>query len=282
MILQPIGVNGELLIGGIQLARGYWNKHELTSEKFIDNPFDNEFNKKLYRTGDLARFLPNGNIEYIGRIDFQVKIHGYRIELGEIEVLLRNHPSVSDSVVIVTDGLGNDKTLIGYVVVTDTSRSPFIIDELLKSLSYSLPKYMVPSNIMALDKFPLTANGKLNRNALPIPKKAKVEVSENKGQKSETESMLLKIWIGVLRTDAININDNFFNIGGNSILVIQVASEIQKQLNINIEVIKLFEYPTIRTLANFLSNDSEQETIQPSYDRGAKMRNNFHQRHNRD
>ena len=282
MNLTPIGVKGELLIGGIQLARGYLNKAELTAEKFIDNPFDNEFNKKLYRTGDLARFLPDGNIEYLGRIDFQVKIHGFRIELGEIEVSMCKHPLVSDSVVVVNDSIGGDKTLIGYVVSSNISKNNEIIEDLYKSLRMNLPEYMIPLTIIALEKFPVTSNGKLDRKALPPPEKLRTRTLEKVKSKSATETILLDIWKSILRIDEIGTTDNFFNVGGNSILVIQVASQIQKKLNINIEVIKLFEYPTISTLACFLNKDDKLETKQIGDDRGTRMRNNISRRMNHD
>ena len=255
--ITPIGVSGELLIGGAGIARGYFKRPELTAEKFIDNPFDKNLSTKVYRTGDLSRYLPDGNIEFLGRMDFQVKIRGYRIELGEIEVLMRKHPSVSDSVVVVKDYLGGEKAIIGYIVIKEGENGDKIVEEVFSILRDSLPDYMVPTSILHLIGFPMLSNGKIDRKALPVPDSISSSNTIISQPKSETEKEILEIWKETLNLSAISTSDNFFNIGGNSILLIQVATRVQKKYNIELEVVKLFEYPTISSFSSFLTSNTE-------------------------
>ena len=284
--IQPIGVSGELLIAGDGMARGYFRRPELTAEKFIENPFDKNLSNIVYRTGDLARYLPDGNVEFLGRMDFQVKIRGYRIELGEIEVLMRKHNEVTDSVVVVKDYLGGEKAIIGYIVVREGNDSDKIISEVVSYLRENLPEYMIPASIISLPQFPMLSNGKIDRKALPAPENivsSSVVVSQ---PSSQTEADVLDIWKETLNLSSIGMNDNFFNIGGNSILLIQIATKVQKKYNIELEVVKLFEYPTISTFASFLSsseksNENQEEKIDSRAQRMKAGMNQQRDRRNR-
>ncbi|MHC5729843.1 MAG: AMP-binding enzyme, partial [Nostoc sp.] len=188
----PIGVSGELYIGGDGLARGYHNSPELTREKFIQNPFKNS---KLYKTGDLARYLPDGNIEFLGRIDHQVKIRGFRIELGEIEAVLNTHPQVQQAVVIATEDIPGNKRLVAYVVTRDESLSTNQLREFLLS---KLPEYMMPSGFIILDTLPLTPNGKIDRKALPAPDGEITRVREYLAPRTQSEEIIANIFTSIL------------------------------------------------------------------------------------
>ncbi|MCH7324065.1 non-ribosomal peptide synthetase, partial [Solibacillus sp. MA9] len=207
---QPVGVIGELYIGGAGVSRGYYNSPELTAEKFVDNPFAK--GTKMYKTGDLARWLPDGNIEFLGRIDNQVKIRGFRIELGEIENRLLQHESIKEVVVLAKETKTNEKYLCAYVV-----SNKGIKDLNLKSyLNGSLPKYMVPSYFVQMEKMPLTPNGKLNRKVLPEPDLEEI-TNDYEAPRNEMEEVLARIWCEVLKIEKVGINDNFFEIGGHSL-----------------------------------------------------------------
>jgi amino acid adenylation domain-containing protein/non-ribosomal peptide synthase protein (TIGR01720 family) len=239
----PIGVPGELHIGGAGLARGYLNRPELTQEKFILNPFDNS---KLYKTGDLARYLADGNIEYLGRIDNQVKIRGFRIELGEIESALSQHEDVQVSIVIAREDIPGNKRLVAYIV--PQAERTVTVSELRRFLKSKLPEYMVPSAIVILESLPLTPNGKIDRRALPVPEsRTGIEVSLI-APRSAIEEKLAVIWQQVLRVEKVGIDDNFFELGGDSILSIQIISRA-KQASIEITLKELFANQTIAQLA---------------------------------
>ncbi|MFB2976515.1 amino acid adenylation domain-containing protein [Microseira sp. BLCC-F43] len=247
----PIGVAGELYIGGAGLARGYLNKPELTTEKFIQNPFENiEINprfSRIYNTGDLARYLPDGNIEFLGRSDNQVKIRGYRIELGEIEATLNQHPAIQQVVVVVREDRPGNKQLVAYL----TARSGYKIQdsELHLFLANKLPEYMVPSTFVLLESLPLTPNGKIDRKRLPIPTQTEESKKTVKIYRTPTEEILTGIWIQVLGIQPIEITDNFFQLGGHSLLATQVISRIRKAFQLEIPLRYLFESPTIAELS---------------------------------
>ncbi|MBD2518350.1 amino acid adenylation domain-containing protein, partial [Nostoc sp. FACHB-973] len=241
----PVGVAGELHIGGAGLARGYLNRSELTQEKFIPNPFDNS-KSKLYKTGDLARYLPDGNIEYLGRIDNQVKIRGFRIELGEIEAALSQHPDVQASCVIARVDIPGNKRLVGYIV-PNAQITPKV-SELRSFLKEKLPDYMVPSFIVILESLPLTPNGKIDRRALPAPELRTVRETSYLAPRNPIEEKLVEIWAQVLRVESIGIHDNFFELGGDSILSIQIITRA-KLAGIELTVKQLFANQTIAQLA---------------------------------
>lgn len=245
----PVGVAGELHVGGDKLARGYWNRPELTAEKFITNPFGTG---RLYKTGDLARYLPDGNVEYLGRIDDQVKIRGFRIELGEIETVLKEHPAVSQAVVAVQNDGQRQPFLAGYVTLhKDKNDGPEKLVPTLRSyLKDKLPEYMVPGAWMVLETLPLTPNGKIDRQALPAPQ-TQPEFSSRTFQPPRTpiEEILAGIWGEVLRQERVSVFDNFFEAGGHSLLATQVASRIRSTFQVNLPLQSLFTAPTIAELA---------------------------------
>ncbi|TAF12220.1 MAG: amino acid adenylation domain-containing protein [Nostocales cyanobacterium] len=241
----PIGVSGEIYIGGAGLARGYLNRPELTSERFIANPFVE--NERLYKTGDLGRFLPDGNIEFLGRIDHQVKIRGFRIELGEIETLLSQYPQVQQAVVIVREDNPGNKYLTAYIVSeTETLTS----SELRQFLKEHLPEYMIPSAFVTLKTLPLTPNGKVDRRVLPKPETTNLELEAAfVAPRTSLEEKLAEIWCTVLHREQVGIHDNFFELGGHSLLVTSVISRIQQTLSIAIPLSSLFTAPTIAELS---------------------------------
>jgi len=253
--LQPtaIGVAGELCIGGENVSRGYLNRPELTAEKFTPNPFTDEPGGRIYRTGDLARYQRLGDIEFLGRIDGQVKLRGYRIELGEIEATLATHPAVRGAVVVSRDDAG-DRRLIGYVVVDPQPGAGFN-RELRDFLKVKLPAYMVPAEFVFLDALPLTPTGKINRRALPAPDLS-ARQSENLyvPPQTEMERTLVEIWSHVLRREKIGIDDNFFELGGESLLATRVISQVRAAFKVELPLRHLFESPTVAGLASVLSN----------------------------
>ena len=249
-----IAVPGELYLGGVQVGRGYHNRPELTAERFLPDPFRGDSEARLYRTGDKVRYLPDGNIEFLGRVDQQVKIRGYRIELGEIESVLRGHPQVKDGVVVVRDGAPGGNFLMAYVI----SHGPPVptVQEIRNYLKQTLPEYMVPSRVMILNALPLTPNGKIDRRALPEPAPVQMEVSnEFVGARDAMEQALANIWAGVLKVDGVGIQDNFFELGGNSLLAVRLFSQIKKLTGKELPLVTLFEAPTIEKLAAILRQE---------------------------
>ncbi|WP_298917494.1 non-ribosomal peptide synthetase [uncultured Nostoc sp.] len=250
----PIGVKGEIYLGGAGLARGYFNRLEVTNECFIANPFNNGINTGLYKTGDLARYLPDGNLEYLGRIDYQVKIRGFRIEVGEIEKVLIEHSAVREVIVLTLE-----KQLVAFVVPKD-GKTPSS-NELRNYLKGTLPDYMLPGLFVLLDAMPLLPNGKVNRSALSVPTDLRptIEVSY-KAPSSEIERVIAIIWQEVLKLEKVGINDNFFDLGGHSLLMVQVKQKLDAALNKELSIIELFQNPTIQSLVKYLSQDSEKDS----------------------
>ncbi len=251
----PVGVPGELYIGGVGVARGYLNRPELTQEKFIPNPFNKlKESDRLYKSGDLARYLPDGNIEYIGRIDNQVKIRGFRIELGEIETALGTHPAVKQAVVLVREDEPGDKRLVAYIVANPEQE--LVTTELRCYLLDMLPDYMIPAIFMTVEAMPKTPSGKIDRRALPAPDSQRHQSSQSYvAPQSELEYCLASIWSKLLKLDKVGIHDNFFELGGNSLLTLQIAAQVRQKLAIDLPIVKLFQHPTIAQLANYLSQE---------------------------
>jgi len=251
----PIGVSAELHIGGDGLARGYFNRPDLTALKFVPNPFSNNPADRLYKTGDLASYTPNGEIKYLGRIDNQVKVRGFRIELGEIEALLSQHSAVQASVVVVREDEPENKSLVAYVVFQ--AEQSLTITELRRFLEEKLPKYMVPSFFVLLEKLPLLPNGKVDRRSLPIPETLRpaLEVAYVAPQ-SEMEQTIAAVWQEVLHLEKVGVNDNFFDIGGHSLLIVQVNNKLQEILNRNLSIVEMFQNPTINSLARHLNQNT--------------------------
>lgn len=244
----PIGVHGELHIGGVGVARGYLNRPELTREKFINNPFGEGF---LYKSGDLARYLTDGNIEYLGRLDHQIKLRGFRIELGEIESTILRHPKVREAVVIVKENSEQQKYLVAYIVTHQ--EIPIYSEELNNFLIERLPKYMIPSGFVCIESLPLTSNGKVDRRALSALKEIDLPRQSNyQVPKTPIEEILVGIWAQLLNVEKIGIYDNFFALGGHSLLATQVISRLRKIFQIEIPLNQLFEAPTIAEFAQRL------------------------------
>ena len=240
----PIGVPGELHIGGVGLARGYLHRPDITAAKFIPHPFHKS--ERLYKTGDLARYLADGNIEFLGRIDNQVKVRGFRIELGEIETVLVTHPQVSEAVVIDSEDIPGSKRLVAYVVTGEKSE---IKNQLRSFLKQKLPDYMIPSVFVILDALPLTPNGKVDRRALPKPDTARHELETDLvAPRTESEEILAKIWCEVLHLEQVGIHDNFFELGGDSILSIQMIFKA-KLAGLQLSAKQIFQHQTIAELA---------------------------------
>ncbi len=266
--IVPIGVAGELYIGGEGLSRGYLNNPSLTAEYFIPNPFSDNKGERLYKTGDLVRYLSDGNIEYLGRIDNQVKLRGFRIELGEIEHLLKDHPLVKEAVVVIREDTPNVKRLIAYcTTIEEKTLSTF---KLRDHLTQKLPSYMIPAQIIQLEKLPLTPSGKINRKGLPKPEAEKIDVNtEYKKPTTENEIILAEAIQQVLNIKKVGIHDNFFELGGDSIIGIQVISKV-KQAGLNITPVQLFQHQTIHKLAAVATKvkiiKAEQGIVTGSFD----------------
>ncbi|MEW6742819.1 MAG: amino acid adenylation domain-containing protein [Planctomycetota bacterium] len=251
----PIGVPGELSIGGVGVTRGYLNLPELTKECFVADPFGGDPGARLYRTGDLARFLPDGQIEFLGRIDHQVKLRGFRIELGEIEAVLASHPSVRGQAVLL-HGEGKEKKLVAYVVLRDELSWSALRDY----LKQRLPEHMVPATFVRLAELPLNPSGKVDRKALPHPDAA-ADRRPSPGRaavepRNDLEKRVARIWREVLHVESVGISDNFFELGGHSLLLAEVASRVQQELGCELSVVDLFRFPTVETLARQLAERS--------------------------
>ena len=247
----PIGVPGELYIGGAGLARGYLNSPELTQSKFLPNPFLNDSKDRLYKTGDLARYRSDGVIEYLGRLDYQVKLRGYRIELSEIEHALERHPHVRQAAVIARGKSNNEDTrLVAYVVPQGTTHAP-IFPELRSWLKEFLPDYMIPSDMLRLEALPLTPNGKVDRRNLPELQQTQ-QSSVFTPPATPMEEKIAEIWAEILHLPQISVNQNFFEIGGHSLLATQVLARLRERFRVDLPLRCIFETPTITDLAKYV------------------------------
>lgn len=258
----PLGMAGELYIGGAGLARGYHNRPELTQEKFIANPFSDEAGARLYKTGDLARYLPDGSIEFIGRADHQVKIRGFRIEPGEIEVILGQHPSVGQALVLALENERAEKRLVAYVVPRQQQR--ISVNELARYLQERLPIYMVPSSFVLLDALPLTPNGKLDQRALPAPTIPANTVDESSETRLLTVHYQLKqMWEDILNVRPIGIQDNFFDLGGHSLVAARLVDRIEQVFGKKLPLATFFGAATIERLAEVLMGEENTRSRTP-------------------
>jgi aspartate racemase len=262
--LVPIGVPGELHIGGAGLARGYLNRPELTAERFIANPFRTDNDARIYKTGDVARYAADGNLEYLGRLDNQVKLRGFRIELGEIETVIRQHRAIQDAVVIVREDIPGDQRLVAYTI--QARETTCTSAELRTYLQHKLPEYMVPAALVAVDSFPLTPSGKVDRRALPAPKmEAELCFAS---PRNDVERQLATLWEKLFALRPIGIHDDFFTLGGNSLLALRLTSRIEKQFGRNLPIAALYQAPTVEHLAKLItqgvpSNFSSLIPLQP-------------------
>ncbi|WP_141753463.1 condensation domain-containing protein, partial [Duganella sp. HH101] len=241
----PAGVAGELHIAGEGLARGYLHRGDLTADKFVPNPFG-AAGSRMYKSGDLARYLQDGSIEYLGRIDNQVKLRGFRIELGEIEAALAGLAAVRDALVLAREDVAGDKRLVAYLVAHEDAQLPDT-EGLRAALLESLPEYMVPAHFMVLEQLPLTPNGKVDRKALPVPDMTRSE-GGYVAPRTAAEEIMAGIWAGVLRLDKVGVHDNFFALGGHSLLATQLVSQIRGAFEIELPLRAVFEAPTVAGL----------------------------------
>ncbi len=244
----PVGVAGELLIGGAGVVRGYLNRPELTAERFIDDPLAP--GNRVYRTGDLVRWRMDGQLEFLGRLDHQVKIRGHRIELGEIEAIVEQHPTVREAVVIAREDVPGDKRIVAYLVARTGQRPDPM--EIRQAIGARLPEYMVPSHVVVLDRLPRTPNLKIDRKALPAPDHSAAPAASYVQPGSELEQTIAAIWQEALRVPQVGVNDNFFDIGGHSLLTVKVHSRLRSAIDRPVSITDLFRFPTIRSLAEHL------------------------------
>jgi natural product biosynthesis luciferase-like monooxygenase protein len=256
---QPIGVAGDLYIAGDGLSRGYLHRPDLTAERMIPNPFSDKPGAQMYKTGDVARFLADRTVEFLGRADYQVKVRGFRIELEEVEAVIGEHEAVQDVVVVAIENNPGDARLVAYVVARQSSA--LSATELRNFAKAKLPDYMVPSIFLTLDALPLTSNGKVNRKALPDSAGVRPQVETAfVAPRGELEKKIAKVWQQALKLEKMGVNDNFFDLGGHSLLMVQVHNQLREVLGRDLPLIRLLEHPTISSLARHLSNEQGQHT----------------------
>ncbi|MCU7552951.1 amino acid adenylation domain-containing protein, partial [Chitinophagaceae bacterium LB-8] len=259
LCLCAVGVSGQLYISGEGLARGYWNNEALTKEKFIDNPFTP--GGRLYATGDVVRYVEDGAIEFVGRVDEQVKIRGYRIELGEIEAVVQQSGWVSQCVVVAKEDTNGGKRLVGYIV--SAQEKAFNKEPLIDYLKSRLPEYMVPAQWVELQSIPLTANGKVDRKALPDPNSTEGVGNKQEGPRNEVEARLCALWQELLEVERVGVHEDFFELGGHSLLAIRVIAAVRKELEVEVSIGDVFDYPTVAQLAEHLQVEN-REVLLPS------------------
>ncbi|HSU51165.1 MAG TPA: non-ribosomal peptide synthetase, partial [Segetibacter sp.] len=263
--LAPIGVVGEIFIGGAGVARGYLNREELTAQKFVRNHFSKEEGGRLYKTGDLGRWLPDGNVEYLGRVDDQVKIRGYRIELEEVATVIRESGLVKDAAVLMKEKTPGIKQLVGYVVAEEA----FDLQSFKLHLQNKLPDFMIPAAWVQLNHIPLTSNGKVDKKALPNPDVSEHLSNQYASPENETEHKLAEIWGDLLGMEKVGVNNNFFELGGDSLMIMRLRSQIHLKLKVELEIRDLFQYSTIRELTKFLSvqpGNNQKQAIPEEFD----------------
>jgi hypothetical protein len=260
LTLLPRGVVGELYVGGAGVGRGYLQDAERTAQSFGPDPYSSAVGARLYRTGDLVRERGDGELEYVGRRDQQVKVRGYRIELGEIEAVLQGHAGVQEAVVVVRAD-GGEQRLVGYVVgpAVDNGNSQVEVSELRAYVRERLPEYMVPQALVLLEQIPLTANGKIDRKALPSPDGPSPELATYVAPRTELEQQIAGVWQEVLGAEKVGLHDNFFDLGGHSILLIEASSKLRLALKRELSVVDMFRHPTVSAMAVFLSAEKSAE-----------------------
>jgi myxalamid-type nonribosomal peptide synthetase MxaA len=255
----PVGVVGELYVGGVGVGRGYWNRPQLTAERFVPDPFDAKTGARLYKTGDLARWRGDGNIEYLGRNDDQVKIRGFRMELGEIEVRLSQHPDVSEAVVMAREDTPGDKRLVAYLTPRRVEGLTPSVEQLRVHMKAALPDYMVPSAFVVLERMPSTPSGKIDRRALPAPTLEAYTVQSYEAPQGETERQLADLWRELLNVERVGRRDSFFDLGGHSMLAVKALFLINQRLGASLKVTDLYGSPTLRELAARVRGDGEEQ-----------------------
>jgi acyl carrier protein len=256
-------VKGELWVGGDGVGRGYVGASTQTAERFVPDSYSGRIGARLYRTGDVVRWRESGVLEYLGRLDEQVKVRGYRIELGEVEAALRRHEGVRDSVVMAREDVPGEKRVVAYVV--EQKQQSLTSEALRTYLKAHLPEYMIPEAFVILDALPRTANGKLDRIALPIPETGGVETTEYVGPRTPVEETLVTIWESLLHSKQVGVNDDFFQLGGHSLLAIQLVTRIREALGIEVSLRSIFDGPTVAGIAETIAaiNESDEQTATP-------------------
>lgn len=279
---MPIGCRGELYVAGHGLARGYWNRPDLTAERFIPNPY--RPGERMYRTGDMARWLPGGVLEYLHRTDHQVKIRGYRVELGEVQAAVKQHPAVKEAFVMVREDAPGNKRLVAYVVPMNGAvhaSEPHLASELHHWLLERLPLQMVPSAFVPLDVLPLLPNGKVEVGALPRLDESRPALATSyAAPHSEVEQAIATIWQSVLKVERVGLHDNFFELGGNSLLIAQAHQQLREKFKAELSLVDMFKYPTVSALAKHLSQSGQPVTpqYQTIQDQAQKRREALRQR----
>jgi acyl carrier protein len=259
--IVPTGVTGELYIGGDGVARGYHKRPTQTADRFLPNPYGRKRGERFYRTGDAVRYRADGNVEFLGRVDEQVKIRGFRIELGEIEAVLAQHTSVRESVVVARDDGRGGQRLIAYVL---SNNGDLRTDELREFLQQRLTEYMVPSSFVMLETLPRTPNGKVDRRALPDVDSKQTDANETYiAPRSAIERTIANIWQEVLKVEKVGINDNFFGLGGHSLLLVHAQSKVSDALKVKVSMLEMFKHPTISALAEHLSAQPDAIPVLP-------------------
>jgi acyl carrier protein len=274
----PIGAVGEICIGGSGVTRGYLNHPAKTGAKFVPDPFGGVPGERLYASGDMARWAPSGGLDFVGREDHQVKIRGFRIELGEIDAVLSRHPGILETAVVAREDDPGERRLVAYLVPRQEPAPG--VDQMLGFLREQLPEHMVPSAFVILEAFPRLANGKIDRRALPAPTGHRPELQKKLvAPRTELEATLAELWREVLKLDEVGIDDNFFDLGGNSLLMVQIHRLHRERLGPDISITDLFQFPTIASLARHLSRhdgapspDSAQQHSERMEARGAAVR----------
>jgi len=267
MQLAPPGVTGEIYIGGVGVASGYVNRPELTADRFVPDPFSAEPGARLYRSGDLARFRPDGVMETVGRADFQVKIRGYRVELGEIEAAIEQVAGVHECLVVARIEEADDRRLVAYL--RPAPSAVLDVDAIRAMLRHQLPDYMVPAAFVVLDEFPRLPNGKPDRAKLPAPgtERPSLPVPFDPAA-TETERRVARLWQAVLKVDRIGVNDNFFDVGGHSLIAVGLFGRLREEFSREVALVDLFTYPTVRTMAAFLDRPADTAAVEPAADGG--------------
>lgn len=281
----PAGIAGEIYIGGDCLARGYHNRPDLTAERFLPDPFSQESGARIYKTGDTALYMPDGNIEFLGRYDQQVKIRGVRLELGEIEATACQHPLIQQCVVLVHDSKSGDKRLVAYIVPISED-APLSYADVRQFLADKLPEYMVPSHFARLEQFPLTPSGKVDRRTLPAIAESRPALSETySAPETAVEQQLVELWQNLLGLHRVGIHDNFFDLGGHSLLVGHMHARLEELFEVSIPIVDVFKYPTIVSLAAYLDQRTmgiqvtdAQETLKRGQSRAEKRKGSHQQR----
>jgi acyl-coenzyme A synthetase/AMP-(fatty) acid ligase len=269
--LVPLGVPGELFIGGVQVGRGYWRRPALTAERFVPDAFSHVPGARQYRTGDLARRLPGGEVEYLGRTDFQVKLRGFRIELGEVEAALAAHPAVREAVAVVREDAPGDARLVAYLVPSGDEAPPAAA--LRAWLGERLPEHLVPGTFVALPSLPLLPNGKADRRALPAPGATPREARDFIPPRTPAEKTIAGFWREVLGIERVGVEDNFFEIGGHSLLLAKVHARVRDAFHREVTMVEMFRHPTIRLLAAHLAaGDAAPAAARRGLDRAEERR----------